>query len=1222
MIGKLFGTRDQKKDSRQDSARVLISVEADGVRVSLQRAGQPLPFAAWQFEAEKAFSAASRLLDAPSTEPDPKPATRLEGAQLIVPHQIVQDMGMADANALGLPPFTNMALQLTPQNRIDQDTFAISTEWVRPSGQVARVRVVGAFIEHGGEWRRIPGAALSLLNAARELHQPLPKRERFEALARLSAAWPENAERWLQNDGYLGAIRVHYASRMSLSLNQLTADATDFDPILFGGARPVDDENTTPLDEVSDSILTPAAQKLFAKDRFRREPSGRDVYLLKDGAFVFIDPALRPALDVVRKMQDRPAGEKRQFILNPRPVLRQILGDELADKLDLETLFVETEQFSERVSGVDVWRKAVLPWLTPSQSNKWIPERFGLRVGEVYFSVAPESALELLARADQAESSASPWVNVQGLMEPSGPDYDYSPPVELPATPQTLDAIRALGSIVRPLSSSTDQDESEVQERLAPAFQKIFLVVQENFEEVEFSAPAEPGSEVPLISVSKPSNLKTELKPHQQDGLNWLCQCHAAERPGALLADDMGLGKTMQALAFMAWLRDRFSSKGALPRILIVAPTALLGNWLAEINTHLHADGLGPILTAYGTNLRQLREIGESPARDIETGRAALQLQEWDSHRVILTTYETLRDYHFSFARIPFDLVVFDEVQKLKNPTSQMTRAAKTLKVDFTLALTGTPVENRLQDLWSIFDIVAPGLLGSSRDFERKHPTSDRVALGRLKSRLVDAVGGAGPYMLRRMKSDALKGLPLKHIHRIQMTMPPLQAQCYEDLVARAMGSIVQTGGVAGNILTTLALMRGCSLHPIAPSEATGDLDLYASDSARLSATLTTLNEISAKDEKVLIFLEDLQMQDHLATLVKDRFKLRTRPATINGSVPGARRQFLVEQFQAAAKGFDVMILSPKAGGVGLTLTAANHVIHLSRWWNPAVEDQATDRVYRIGQTKPVHVYLPMAVHPNPALSESSFDLRLDALMERKRALTRDLFMPPEPSDADLANLLREITQADLPESETDSVSAPAVQADAALPIEADWPNFKTVPERASPRPILSARNAGPLPKIWRVKAYAQRPLDDILSLFAGRTILQVKIVDPYALIDQESRSAQASFLGALAKVASTIERIVIQYNDANHHSVDDRLERIDMNERISLAFNRKPPPVDLRRPDRSMRRADFHDRSVELDILHAGGAVRQHVLHSGRGLLCLFEERFECTMTYAPPTG
>jgi SNF2 family DNA or RNA helicase len=271
----------------------------------------------------------------------------------------------------------------------------------------------------------------------------------------------------------------------------------------------------------------------------------------------------------------------------------------------------------------------------------------------------------------------------------------------------------------------------------------------------------------------------------------------------------MGLGKTLQAIAFMAWLQGESAAnrRPAAP-LLIVAPTGLLGNWQAEIRKHLNDPWLGPIAAAFGGDLKRLREESGLGGRDIETGRAALDSGAWRQASVVLTTYETLRDYHFSFARTRFSLIVYDEIQKLKNPTSQMTRAAKTLNAAFVLGMTGTPVENRLQDLWSLMDVIAPGLLGSSREFEKKYPADDRMALANLKSLLMGGDLKTPPFMVRRLKSDALEGLPKKTVVPYQVEMPAAQAQAYKDVVVRAAAAAASGTLGKGGMLTFLAAMR------------------------------------------------------------------------------------------------------------------------------------------------------------------------------------------------------------------------------------------------------------------------------------------------------------------------------------------------------------------------------------------------------------------------------
>ena len=326
----------------------------------------------------------------------------------------------------------------------------------------------------------------------------------------------------------------------------------------------------------------------------------------------------------------------------------------------------------------------------------------------------------------------------------------------------------------------------------------------------------------------------------------------------------------------------------------------------------------------------------------------------------ILTTYETLRDYHVSFAGIRFACVVFDEMQKVKNPSSLATHAAKSVNADFILGLTGTPIENRMENIWSIMDIVDPGRLGDLKTFSSRYAAAETSALEDLRDSLL-APSASGPAaVLRRMKSDELEGLPKKIHHARCRPMPLGQARAYADVVALGQGDKKPP------MLELLHRLRGVSLHPISPLNSwTGESDQYIEGSARLSELFKILAVVAKKREKALVFLESLDLQDCLALMIKDRFNMRERPLLINGQVTGDVRQKRVSAFQERRGVFDVMILSPRAGGVGLTLTAANHVIHLSRWWNPTVEDQCTDRVYRIGQEQEVHVYFPMAIHPN-----------------------------------------------------------------------------------------------------------------------------------------------------------------------------------------------------------------------------------------------------------------
>jgi SNF2 family DNA or RNA helicase len=345
--------------------------------------------------------------------------------------------------------------------------------------------------------------------------------------------------------------------------------------------------------------------------------------------------------------------------------------------------------------------------------------------------------------------------------------------------------------------------------------------------------------------------------------------------------------------------------------------------------------------------------------------------------------------------------VVLDEAQKIKSPGTRVTSAVKGLNAAFFVAMTGTPVENRLSDLWCIADAVQPSALGDLKSFSARFEKegSDVRALRDQVWHEEAQADGAPKLVLRRLKSEKLPGLPSKIEHALQRPMPPRQLDAY-------MRAVQQQGMQGeGAMLELIHNLRRVSLHPMLVDGglARGEV-LDPADSARMQVMIEVLDKVAARDEKALVFLESLDLQDaaQIPTLLQRRYGLKRLPMIINGEVGTTQRQERVDLFQQE-QGFDVMLLSPKAGGVGLTLTAANHVIHLSRWWNPAVEDQCSDRVYRIGQRKDVHVYYPMAVLPEAA--DSSFDVQLQKLMERKRDLARNLLAPPAFSKQDYAEM-------------------------------------------------------------------------------------------------------------------------------------------------------------------------------------------------------------------------
>jgi hypothetical protein len=1166
----------------------------------------------WPARAPQSRSTLSQLqgiAESGEAGPDGRLLVELGKSEIRLHPQIVATLDGAAAAVLNLPPATTLALDLQSAGLVTDAGFLVRSRWMRPGGGVVRAEVRGAVLKYDGIQRRIPDPLFAIWNAARVLSSQTSESDRFGALSALQDLLPEQARTAFQANGYLGETRIHYASAFSLRLGR--ADPFDFDPVLFGPASVRRADEDASIDE-DDSILPPRAQRVFAEDRFRRSREVKPAYVLRDGDYVYIDPALRPALQEVRTLQSAPQAERRAFVTNPRRVLRQRLGDEIADQTGVDTLFLETEQFSARVAGVDIWTKPVLPWLKQAP-NSWLPEKFGLRIGDQYVELAPEVVVPL---ADAVEAAIERNEGVARVDD-----------IEVPASHQTREALNELRPFVEARAGhGVEEPDSEfAREFKERTKDRYFLIVRENFDEVAF-APFEPADTEAPLDFAIPSRVGTTLKPHQVDGLKWLVEAATRHRSGALLADDMGLGKTLQAIAFMAWLQDQAAAgKRSKAPILVVAPTGLLANWRSEIERHLLSPQLGEIVLAFGGSLKALREEDAFAGRDIVSGRSALQAESWRSAGVVLTTYETLRDYHISFAKSPFELVVFDEMQKLKNPTSQLTRVAKTLNARFVLGMTGTPVENRLHDLWSILDVIAPGFLGSSKDFDKRYASTDATALKALRSSLADRHEGMPPYMLRRMKADHLPGLPEKLVHAKQIQMPPIQAQAYEAVVRRAVAGKAGFSKSDG-MLQVLHAMRGVSLHPVDPDDAPADLEVYAAQSARLSWTLEILKEIQDKREKALVFVESLAMQAKLATLIQTRFGLRHPPPRIHGGVPGPKRQEFVDRFQQRPGEFDVMLLSPKAGGVGLTITAANHVIHLSRWWNPAVEDQSTDRVYRIGQTRPVHVYLPLAVHGDPTIGPSSFDVRLDSLLERKRALSRDMLIPPEANDADVGALFEEVSTF----SKETNVDAPDEVGDAPshAPDAASVEGSSTAPARENanppPRAVLSLQTAPASlqPRVWRCGPRQQRPLPEILKLFEGAKIRHLEISDPYSIADPEARRSQVEFVKALIGSAQAVEQVTIEYKPPwTDEGETESDQRRDIGSRWGALLGSSAANIRLTlKARRKTRERDFHDRFVFFNCVRAGGSIARHELQLGKGLISLMDDKHECSITYVPP--
>ncbi|AEJ42973.1 DEAD/DEAH box helicase [Alicyclobacillus acidocaldarius] len=449
-----------------------------------------------------------------------------------------------------------------------------------------------------------------------------------------------------------------------------------------------------------------------------------------------------------------------------------------------------------------------------------------------------------------------------------------------------------------------------------------------------------------------PASLRGALRHYQEQGYAWLIHLRKLGI-GGCLADDMGLGKTVQMIAY--WLRVKERGEASGPHLL-VCPTSLVANWKAEI------ERFAPDLSVY---------VHHGPARNLDRAFA-------DPVDLVITTYGTLLRDGEVFRRRAFDCVTIDEAQVVKNASTQQARALRALTSRHRVALTGTPVENRLDELWSLMDFLNPGYLGSLRWFRT---TFGSIAEGRdlsgVRMRQLQLL--LRPVLLRRRKSDPAIApeLPEKWEVEERALLTAEQAAIYQALVDQMFAQIARgPSAIArrGAILTTLLRLKQVCDHPALISGGRPS----AKRSGKLRSLLDLLRVVVDGGEAALIFTQFREMGEMLCKAVED--ELGFRPPFLHGGMSAKARGEIVEQYQTKRMASPVLVLSLRAGGVGLNLTRANHVFHYDRWWNPAVEDQATDRAYRIGQSRGVEVH--------KMICAGTLEERIDEMLRAKRALS------------------------------------------------------------------------------------------------------------------------------------------------------------------------------------------------------------------------------------------
>ena len=722
-------------------------------------------------------------------------------------------------------------------------------------------------------------------------------------------------------------------------------------------------------------------ENVYAPERIKIE-IGRD-----DEGFT-VEPAVdieendkfQTYFDKMRKVQaqypvQRENGDRVRIVLNKEQkenlhYLKEQCGkhktrEEIQKMIEQPTEYFDpnafdlSELYSDRVIEIGVYKPKFYPFICPYKSC-WIA---GATVetpqnGTTKVTINSEEELEKLKREIQSAKE-----NKKGIVEYNNTQLDIEDAMFLAQT-----AEKQLKDPSQPAKVESENGNEA----------RNVLIIEENAEELGFAVKEriiEKGDKYTLFTDPFLQE-GFSLKDHQKEGVAWLQHLYKSKASGCLMADDMGLGKTLQILYFIDWHSRKYANHKPY---LIVAPISLLENWKNEYERFF---------------MQPRMKINMLTSKDVTRKFDKSIVDKMQKMDIILTNYESLRISQLNFCAVEFDVVALDEAQKIKSPGTLVTNAAKALKCNFKIAMTGTPVENSLLDLWCIMDFCVPGLLGNAKAFAAQYQNplkkedTDIVALGN------EVHDKLGVYFMRRLKKDAAKDLPDKIELKEKVLMPPVQKEAYASVVND------YTSGIQPNMLVTIMHLREVSEHPYLYDSTllNHETDEIVDTSARLQATIKFLDEIKKKEEKVIIFVERKETQKMLQKLCLKRYGIITKiingdtPSIVKRNMPNKQsRQSSIDEFQAV-DGFNVIIMSPVAAGMGLNVTAANHVIHYSRHWNPAKENQATDRAYRIGQTKDVFVYYPMAVRSDI----KSFDETLDDLLSRKTSLATSTIFPTE----------------------------------------------------------------------------------------------------------------------------------------------------------------------------------------------------------------------------------
>lgn len=632
---------------------------------------------------------------------------------------------------------------------------------------------------------------------------------------------------------------------------------------------------------------------------------------------IFIDKLSKAKAEKIQEVPSIKGEDIPKFVQNPIAFIP-------------EELEYSLEDFSDRVKSLGIRVYKAQPFINAEKNDRgWFNYNTGFKIKD--------------NEGNEIETNDETYFEALG--EDSYKKIDDNTFIEIP---EQANYFREL--VTKAKKETNDDQQSQ------PNLSNYILEIFENFTHVEYNKPLAEQKEglrkSQVFDSKPPKGFNAILKPFQTEGFKWMKTLRATGN-GGLLADDMGLGKTIQVVAYLLYLKEQKK----LTPTLIVLPKTLIENWFNEL--HKFAPSLTDNIYIH-TGPNRLKDDGKITTYDI-----------------VLTTYHTLSRDQIILGKVDWEMVICDEAQAIKNPSTANSNAIKALKSKGRLALTGTPVENNLTELWSIVDFVQPGILGSLNSFRELYEDKleDEDSYADIQSSIEEKI----KYIyLRRTKAGELKGqLPQKIDQPIPVNIGKEQDKLYQDYIEKVNNKEI-------NGLQAIQKLKMLCSHPGLVDD--GFRNISAKRVPKLHKTIDLLKDIKRKNEKVIIFTEYLKMQTILKREILMSFNIEA--AIINGS--SNSRQSIVNEFNQKP-GFNVLILSPKAAGTGLTITGANHVIHYTRWWNPAVENQATDRVYRIGQEKDVTVYYPIVEAKGDSRTVEQV---IDDILVVKKKLAENVIVP------------------------------------------------------------------------------------------------------------------------------------------------------------------------------------------------------------------------------------